>query len=98
VICPSPIAPVTLSSSAASGTGKTHLATAIGVAGITRHGELVRFYSPVDLVNALESMIKDCLEGVEYPACRGATCTLLVANLWMDLRLVQRIHLSIGSI
>jgi len=36
------------------GTGKTHLATALGVAGITRHGKRVRFYSTVDLVNALE--------------------------------------------
>jgi len=36
------------------GTGKTHLATAIGVAGITRRGKRVRFYSTVDLVNALE--------------------------------------------
>ena len=36
------------------GTGKTHLATAFGVAGITKHGKRVRFYSTVDLVNALE--------------------------------------------
>jgi len=36
------------------GTGKTHLATALGVAGISRHGKRVRFYSTVDLVNALE--------------------------------------------
>ena len=36
------------------GTGKTHLATAIAVSGITRHGKRVRFYSVVDLVNALE--------------------------------------------
>lgn len=36
------------------GTGKTHLATAIGVSGITHHGRRVRFYSTVDLVNALE--------------------------------------------
>ena len=36
------------------GTGKTHLATAIGVAGIARQGKRVRFYSTVDLVNALE--------------------------------------------
>lgn len=35
------------------GTGKTHLPTAIGVAGITQHGKRVRFYSTVDLVNAL---------------------------------------------
>jgi DNA replication protein DnaC len=36
------------------GTGKTHLATAIGVSGITGQGKRVRFYSTVDLVNALE--------------------------------------------
>ena len=36
------------------GTGKTHLATAIGICGITRHGYRVRFHSTVDLVNALE--------------------------------------------
>lgn len=37
-----------------TGTGKTHLATALGVAGITRHGKRVRYYSTVDLVNLLE--------------------------------------------
>jgi DNA replication protein DnaC len=37
-----------------TGTGKTHLATALGVSGISRHGKRVRFYSVVDLVNALE--------------------------------------------
>ena len=36
------------------GTGKTHLATAIGVAGIATKGKRVRFYSTVDLVNELE--------------------------------------------
>ena len=37
------------------GSGKTHLATAIGVAGITQRGLRVRFYCTVDLVNALEA-------------------------------------------
>lgn len=37
-----------------TGTGKTHLATALGVSGITRHSKRVRFYSTVDLVNLLE--------------------------------------------
>jgi DNA replication protein DnaC len=37
-----------------TGTGKTHLATALGVAGITRHAKRVRFYSTVDLANLLE--------------------------------------------
>jgi len=34
--------------------GTTHLATAIGVSGTTRHGMRVRFHSTVDLVNLLE--------------------------------------------
>jgi DNA replication protein DnaC len=37
-----------------TGTGKTHLAIALGVAGITRRHKRVRFYSTVDLVNLLE--------------------------------------------
>ena len=36
------------------GTGKTHLATAIGVSGIATKGKRVRFYSTVDLVNEVE--------------------------------------------
>lgn len=36
------------------GTGKTHLATALGISGLSRHAKRVRFYSTVDLVNALE--------------------------------------------
>ncbi len=35
------------------GTGKTHLASALGIAGITRHGKRVRFFSTVDLVNCV---------------------------------------------
>ena len=37
------------------GTGKTHLATALGIHAITGHGKRVRFISTVDLVNALEA-------------------------------------------
>jgi DNA replication protein DnaC len=36
------------------GTGKTHLATALGISGLTQYGKKVWFYSTVDLVNALE--------------------------------------------
>ena len=36
------------------GMGKNHSATALGASGITRHGKRVRFFSTVDLVNALE--------------------------------------------
>lgn len=41
------------------GTGKTHLATAIGVSGIASRGLRVRFYSTVDLVNVLEKEKRD---------------------------------------
>jgi DNA replication protein DnaC len=37
-----------------TGTGKTHLATALGISGITQHSKRVRFYSTADLVNLLE--------------------------------------------
>jgi DNA replication protein DnaC len=37
-----------------TGTGKTHLATALGIEAVTRHGKRVRFYSTVELVNTLE--------------------------------------------
>lgn len=36
------------------GTGKTHLATALGVQAIEHHHRRVRFFSTIDLVNALE--------------------------------------------
>ena len=45
------------------GTGKTHLATAIAVAGIAAKGKRVRFYSTVDLVNLLEREKRDGKEG-----------------------------------
>ena len=37
-----------------TGTGKTHLATALGVKAVTEHGKRVRFFSTVELTNALE--------------------------------------------
>lgn len=37
-----------------TGTGKSHLATALAVSGITQHGKRVRFFSTIELVNALE--------------------------------------------
>ena len=36
------------------GTGKTHIATALGVQAVEHHRKKVRFFGTVDLVNALE--------------------------------------------
>ena len=60
------------------GTGKTHLATAIGVAGITRQDKRVRFYSTVDLVNALEQ------EKAQGKAGRIATSLLRLDLVVLD--------------
>lgn len=60
------------------GTGTTHLATAISVAGITRHGKRVRFYSTIDLVNALEQ------EKAQGKAGRIATSLLRMALVILD--------------
>lgn len=37
-----------------TGTGKTHLATALGIEAVARHHKRVRFYSTIELVNTLE--------------------------------------------
>jgi len=60
------------------GTGKTHLATAIGVTGITRHDKRARFYSTVDLVNALEQ------EKTQGKAGRIATSLLRMDLVILD--------------
>jgi len=60
------------------GTGKTHLATAIGVSGIARHGKRVRFYSTVDLLKALEQ------EKAQGKAGRIATSLLRLDLVVLD--------------
>ena len=60
------------------GTGKTHLASALGIAAITQHGKRVRFYSTVDLVNALEQ------EKAQGRAGRIAASLLHVDQLILD--------------
>jgi DNA replication protein DnaC len=62
------------------GSGKTHLATAIGVSGIMHHGKRVRFYSTVDLANALEQ------EKAQGRAGRiAASCCVLTWSFWTNL-------------
>jgi DNA replication protein DnaC len=55
------------------GSGKSHLATAIGVSGIKHHGKRVPFYSAVDLANALDQEKAQGLwckrNGLESSAC-----------------------------
>jgi DNA replication protein DnaC len=62
------------------GTGKTHLATAIGVSGITSQEKRVRFYSTVDLVNALEQ-----------EKAQGKAGRIAVSLLRMDLVILDEL-------
>ena len=62
------------------GTGKTHLATAIAVAGIGAQGKRVRFYSTVDLVNGLEREKRD-----------GKAGRMALALLRMDLVILDEL-------
>lgn len=62
------------------GTGKTHLATAIGVAGITAKGKRVRFYSTVDLVNELEKEKRE-----------GKAGRIAIALMRMDLVILDEL-------
>ena len=63
------------------GTGRTHLVTAIGVSGITRHGRRGRFYSTVDLLNALE---QEKAQGKGRPRRSS--------KLWCGLRCCRRLR------
>ena len=62
------------------GTGKTHLATAIAVAGIAAKGKRMRFYSTVDLVNVLEREKRD-----------GKAGRLALSLLRMDLVILDEL-------
>jgi len=60
------------------GTGKTHIATAIGVHAIEHHRKRVRFFSTVELVNALE---QEKLQGRPGQiAHRLAYCDLVILD------------------
>lgn len=60
------------------GTGKTHIATAIGVHAIEQHRKRVRFFSTVELVNALEQ--EKLQERPGRIAQRLAHCDLVILD------------------
>ena len=62
------------------GTGKTHLATAIGVCAVAAKGKRVRFYSTVDLVNDLEKEKRE-----------GKAGRIAVALMRMDLVILDEL-------
>jgi len=63
-----------------TGTGKTHLAIALGLAGVTRHGKRVRFHGVLDLVNALER-----------EKAQGRTGRIAASLLRMDLVILDEL-------
>ena len=73
------------------GTGKSHLATAIGVAGITEHGKRVRFYSTVDLV------ILDELGYLPFSQAGGALLFHLLSKLYEHTSVVITTNLDFAE-
>ncbi|MCO5097137.1 MAG: IS21-like element helper ATPase IstB [Rhodocyclaceae bacterium] len=60
------------------GTGKTHLATAIGIEAVQRHARRVRFFSTVELVNQLEQEKAQGKQG--HMACRLMYVDLVILD------------------
>lgn len=59
-----------------SGTGKTHLATAIGLQ-LVRHGKHIRFFNTVDLVNSLETAKQQNMIVTVERSYMGIDCLIL---------------------
>jgi DNA replication protein DnaC len=61
------------------GTGKSHIATALGVHAVEHHRKKVRFFATVDLVNALEQ--EKAMNKAGQPAERLLRLDLITTNL-----------------
>lgn len=61
------------------GTGKSHIATALGVQAVEHHRKKIRFFSTVDLVNALEQK-RPQTERASWPSvCCASTSSSLMS-------------------
>jgi len=78
-----------------TGTGKSHLATAIGVAAV-HHGKRIRFFNAVDLVNQLER--EKNLGRVGYPRITSKFCCVrLLRKIGEYVEGRQDVMLSLAS-
>jgi len=73
------------------GTGKSHLATAIGVAGIVQHGKRVRFYSTVDAV------VLDEMGYLPFSQAGGALLFHLLSKLYEHTSVVVTTNLDFAE-
>ncbi|WP_316685685.1 ATP-binding protein, partial [Ralstonia mannitolilytica] len=64
------------------GTGKTHLASAIGIEAIQRHGKRVRYFSTIELA-IVEKNVQDRRRQIWHEAAQRRWTTLAALNDWV---------------
>jgi len=88
-----------------TGTGKTHLATALAISAI-HQGKRIRFYNSVDLVNQLEkekqlipidAVILDELGYLPFPESGGALLFHLISHLYEKTSLIITTNLNFAE-